>query len=646
MCGIAGKLQLDGTAVAEGLIGRMTGVIAHRGPDDEGVWIDGQVGLGNRRLAVIDLSPCGHQPMSNEDGSLWIAFNGEIYNFQELRTELEGRGHQFRSRSDTETILHLFEEYGTGAFSRLRGMFALAIWDRRTRVLTLARDRAGKKPLFYHHSRQAFVFGSEPKTILQDPDVEARPDLEAIHHYLTYGYVPAPWSAFAGMRKLPPGHWMTVSAEGVRVERYWSLHYSPKSSDSQTEALERLDAVLLEATRLRMIADVPLGVLLSGGLDSSAIVAYMRRLTSGRIRTFSIGFDRPEYDELAYARQVAEHFETDHQALVVRPDAAALIPKLAWHYNEPFADSSAVPSFAVCELARRHVTVALNGDGGDESFAGYDRYLAAGYAARVAGLPRAVRAAGARASRYLPIGSPKSASYRLGRMLQALQQDPLEQYGRWIAIFRPTEQEALYSRDLRQQLHRHAPFALLGEAVAASDAPTFVERLIAADVATYLPGDLLVKMDIASMANSLEVRSPFLDHEVMEYAARLPLDRKLRGRTQKAILKKLVAPQLPPGIASRRKMGFGVPIDSWFRHELKEMTYDVLLDSRASSRGLFEPGAVRRLIDEHTQGRAHHHHRLWALLMLETWFRLFIDRRCPASAAEATTASTAALVSA
>ena len=646
MCGIAGKLQLDNTPVTEAVIGLMTGIIAHRGPDDEGVWIDGQVGLGNRRLAVIDLSPCGHQPMSNEDGSLWIAFNGEIYNFQDLRAELESRGHRFRSRSDTETILHLFEEYGTGAFSRLRGMFALAIWDRNTRVLTLARDRAGKKPLFYHHSPRAFVFGSEPKSILQDPAVDARPDLEAIDHYLTYGYVPAPWSAFAGMRKLPPGHWMTVSAAGVRVERYWSLHYSPKSTEPEAQAAERLDGLLLEATRLRMIADVPLGVLLSGGLDSSAIVAYMRRLTSGRIRTFSIGFDRPEYDELAYASQVAVHFATEHETLIVRPDAAALVPKLAWHYNEPFADSSAIPSFAVCELARRHVTVALNGDGGDESFAGYDRYRAAGYAARMARLPSTVRAAGARASRYLPLGAPKSATYRLGRMLQALQQDPLEQYGSWIAIFRPSEQEALYSRDFRQQLPHRPPFALLREAVAAADAPTAVERLIAADVATYLPGDLLVKMDIASMANSLEVRSPFLDHEVMEFAARLPLDRKLRGRTQKAILKQLVAPQLPSGIASRRKMGFGVPIDSWFRHELKEMTYDVLLDRRASERGLFEAGAVRRLIDDHAQGRAHHHHRLWALLMLETWFRLFIDRRCPATAADAAAATTLSLVSA
>jgi asparagine synthase (glutamine-hydrolysing) len=609
----------------------MTRVIAHRGPDDEGVWANGAVGLGSRRLAVIDLSERGHQPMSNEDGSIWIAFNGEVYNFQELRAGLLRQGHVFRSNTDTETIIHLYEEEGIGAISKLRGMFAFALWDGRSSTLFLARDRVGKKPLFYYHDAKRFVFGSEVKCLLQN-GVEGAPDSEAINHYLTYGYVPAPWSAFRGIRKVPAAHYLEVRRGDVSTTRYWTLKYAPKSHVPEGALLEQLSDLLAESTRLRMISDVPLGVLLSGGLDSSAIVATMRKLTSGSLKTFSIGFDHPEYDELAYARQVARHFETDHHELIVRPDALAMVPRLAWHYNEPFADSSAVPSFAVSELARRSVTVALNGDGGDETWLGYDRYAAAATVARYDWVPTNARRALAAAASRLPSGMPKSTVYRVRRLGMGLARTPLEQYASWITVFDDVAKRALYTPDFRAQLSGTPSFQIFQDALQASDAPTFVEAIAHADIQTYLVDDLLVKMDIASMAHSLEVRSPLLDHRMVEFSANLPVGMKLRGYTQKYLLRRLMKDVLPAPILTRRKMGFGVPIDRWFRADLKEMAYDLLLDSRARSRGYFRPEVVRGYLDAHAAGRAHHHARLWSLLMLEVWHRIFIDQACPAGA--------------
>jgi asparagine synthase (glutamine-hydrolysing) len=632
MCGIAGTLLFGPDAVVEkDTLLRMTRVIAHRGPDDEGVWARGAVGLGTRRLAVIDLSERGHQPMSNEDGSVWIAFNGEVYNFQELRKELLQKGHVFRSNTDTETIVHLYEEEGIAAISKLRGMFAFALWDGRTDTLFLGRDRLGKKPLFYYQDDKRLVFGSEIKCLLQG-GVPGVPDAEAIDHYLTFGYVPAPWSAFRGIKKLPPAHYMEVRRGRVSVTRYWTLRYAPKNGASEGALLEELSHLLAESTRLRMISDVPLGVLLSGGLDSSAVVATMRKLTTGSLKTFSIGFDQPEYDELAYARQVAQHFGTDHHELIVRPDAVAMVPRLAWHYNEPFADSSAVPSFAVSELARRSVTVALNGDGGDETWLGYDRYAAAATVARYDWVPGSARRALAAAAGRLPAGQPKSAVYRVRRLGMGVARTPVEQYASWITFFSEPAKRALYTGDFAAQLPGSSSFRIFQDALNASDAPTFVEAIAHADIQTYLADDLLVKMDIASMAHSLEVRSPLLDHRMVEFSASLPVKMKLRGYTQKYLLRRLMKGVLPAPVLTRRKMGFGVPIDRWFRTDLKEMAYDLLLDSRATSRGYFRPEAVRGYLDAHVAGRAHNHSQLWALLMLEVWQRLFIDQACPAAA--------------
>jgi asparagine synthase (glutamine-hydrolysing) len=603
----------------------MTDVIRHRGPDDEGVWVEGPVGLGSRRLAIIDLSPRARQPLTNEDGTLHIVFNGEVYNFQSLRADLERRGHAFGSDGDAETVLHLYEEEGVECLERLRGMFAFALWDAPRRTLFLARDRLGKKPLVYHDDGRAFHFASEAKAILADPRVLREADPDAVHDYLAFGYVPSPDSAFRGFRKLPPAHYALVRDGAVSVHRYWSLRYGAKRREPEAALAEELDALLAESVRLRLISDVPLGALLSGGIDSSAVVAMMRRHVSGPVRTFSIGFDQPEYDELAYARDVARRFETEHHELVVKPDAAAVLPRLVWHYNEPFADSSALPSFYLCEMARGFVTVALNGDGGDESFAGYDRYLAAVLASGFDRVPGPVRRLGLRLAGLLPGGAPKSPGVRLRRFAEALALPPRRRYGRWITLFRPRDTAALYAAEFARRVGGRDPLDRLEAAYQASDAPSLVEAVMHADVQLYLPDDLLVKMDIASMANSLEVRSPLLDHRLVEFAASLPRSLKLRRLTQKYLLKRVMAGTLPDRVLRRRKMGFGVPIDHWFRHELREMAYDVLLDARARARGYFQPEAVRRYLDEHAQGRASHHARLWSLLFLELWHRTYID---------------------
>jgi asparagine synthase (glutamine-hydrolysing) len=388
MCGIAGKYYVTRERpVHEQVIQRMTAALRHRGPDDEGVWVKGRIGLGNRRLAVIDLSEHGHQPMSNEDGSIWIAYNGEIYGFAALREELQQRGHRFRSHSDTEVIVHAYEEAGPDCLARLRGMFVFAIWDARDESLLVARDRVGKKPLFYYWNGQTLAFASELRALLQDPDVPAEPDHLAIHHYLTYGYVPAPLSAFKGIRKLPAGHLLRLRGGRLEVQQYWGLSYREKREASEAALSEELLDILDEAVRIRLVSDVPLGALLSGGIDSSAVVALMRRHVSGPLKTFSIGFAEAQYNELEHARTVARHFETDHHEFVVSPKAAELLPPIVWHYGEPFADSSALPSLVVCRIARQHVTVALNGDGGDESFLGYDRYAATRLAAAYDQLP-------------------------------------------------------------------------------------------------------------------------------------------------------------------------------------------------------------------------------------------------------------------
>jgi asparagine synthase (glutamine-hydrolysing) len=626
MCGICGKYNfLSGAPVDPAELRAMADVMIHRGPDDAGYHSAGPLGLGVRRLSIIDVAG-GRQPIANEDESVWIAANGEIYNFPELRREMEGRGHRFRTRSDVETIVHLYEEYGTACVKRLRGMFAFALWDERARRLFLARDRVGKKPLFYAETKNGLVFGSSIRSLLQDPAVGRGVDLEALHHYLTWQYVPEPATMFAGVSKLPPAHTLVCENGAPRVERYWSLDFSAKSALAENEAAEAVRESLKEATRIRLMSEVPLGAFLSGGVDSTAVVGLMTELGARPVRTFSIGFEESGFDELSFARLAARRFETDHHELTVRADAVAVLPEIVRHFEEPMADMSAVPTYYLAKMTKAHVTVALNGDGGDEAFAGYVRYRVFQAARRLGLIPGPLRrGAGAAAARLPESERPRAVSRVVKRLTATLALDASDRYALWLTIFDAARKAALYSGDMAARFATLDSRDYLRRAFDRCPGVRGVDRLLCADTLTYLPGDLLVKMDRMTMAHSLEARSPFLDHHVLELAASLPPSYKLKGRTGKSILKKALAGLVPAEILGRAKMGFGVPVGGWFRRELKPMAYDVLLDARAAGRGYFRPEAVRALLDEH-QGRCvDHGHRIWALLILELWHREFID---------------------
>jgi asparagine synthase (glutamine-hydrolysing) len=627
VCGICGVLNLDPAApVDPAALKGMADLLAHRGPDGEGYHRAGPIGLGHRRLAIIDLSEAAAQPMANEDETLWIVFNGEIYNFQSLRDDLLRRGHHFRSKSDTETILHLYEEEGEGCLRHLRGMFAFALWDSRRRRLFLARDRVGKKPLFYwHRPGRAFAFASEPKAFLADPAFRAEPDAQALWHFLTFQYIPAPWSGFRGVRKLPPAHYLVLEGDRLEIHRYWDLRYTPKRVGRVADLAAELGARLREAVRLRLISDVPLGAFLSGGVDSSAVVALMAEMGTGPVRTFSIGFPEADYNELRYARMVAERFETEHHELEVRPDALAILPRMVWHYNEPFGDSSAIPSFYLAEMTRRSVTVALNGDGGDESFAGYPRYRALRLSRGFDYVPQGAQRGLAWLSARLPAGRAKGFLSRAARFLAAQDPDPRRRYARWLVHFDHGLKQALCTAEFRDQVGEPDSIELILAAYARSDGTDLLDHTMHVDVQTYLPDDLLVKMDIATMAQSLEARSPLLDHEMMEFAASLPPDLKLHGRTSKVLLKSLLRPLVPPALLHRPKMGFGVPLDHWFRGPLREFLREMLSSRRCLERGYLQRGMVDAMVEEHIAGRRNWHYHLWDLLMLELWFRTFID---------------------
>jgi asparagine synthase (glutamine-hydrolysing) len=629
MCGITGKLHFDPNQPAdEAVIRQMTAALCHRGPDDEDVWTDGPIGFGQQRLAIIDLSPTGHQPMSNEDGTVWITYNGEIYNHCDLRTDLERRGHLYRGTSDTETILHLYEEYGRECVNHLRGMFAFALWDKRHHRLLLARDRFGQKPLLYAETADGLAFASEIKGLLQDQAISRDVDEIALHHYLTYGYVPAPMTAFRQIRKLPPASTLLWEDGYTSIERYWTLRYTPKLEISEEEAAEQLLALLREATRMRLMSEVPLGAFLSGGIDSSAVVALMAEAMSDPVKTFSIGFDDQTFTELHYARQIAERYSTDHHEFIVTPDALATLPELVWAYGEPYADSSALPTFYVARETRRHVTVALNGDGGDEAFAGYERYLAARLAAHYERLPRWLREGIVTSlAQRLPESTRRRDYVRhFKRFVLAMGGPPERRYARWIILMDNTTKERLYMPAFHAQMAEVDSLTLLEQTFAATDSTSFIERAQFVDVHTYLPDDLLVKVDIATMIHSLEGRSPFLDHHLAEFAARLPANYKLRGRTPKHILKRALRDHLPKSILHRDKQGFGIPVGRWFRGKMGTVAYRVLLDPRTLRRGILDGDAVRAFLDEHTEGRANHGYRIWELLFLELWFRTYIDR--------------------
>ena len=635
MCGITGVFHFDRDRVVDqALLDRSTDVIAHRGPDGRGTHIEGSVGLGHRRLAIIDLSDVAAQPLSNEDGTIWIVFNGEIYNFQELKEDLEKKGHRFKSRSDTETIVHLYEELGEGVVEKLRGMFAFAIWDRRKQELFLARDRVGKKPLHYWTDGRTFRFGSEIKAITEDPQVPREPDLEALDHYLSFGYCPSPETAFKGIRKLPPAHTLTVSRSGeIRLRRYWELKMGPKRTDGLEGIEEEILATLDEATKLRMISDVPLGAFLSGGIDSSAVVASMQRASKTPVRTFAIGFEEKAWDESEYARRVAQHVGTDHTELTLKPDSLEGIERLAWHYNEPFADSSLLPTSAVSKLARSRVTVALSGDGGDEVFIGYGRYMSLRLDEQIDALPYplrllAYRRPTARLLEMLGIGRMSGLADHLVHARWRRYLPMVERYFCSIEVGSPDTKKRAMAQDFVRALGGHDARLYLRERIEKSDGENWTEKCAHADFTTYLPEDICVKVDIASMACGLETRAPLLDHVLIEKVARLPFALKMRGITGKMVLREALRTRLPGETLTRKKMGFGVPIEVWFKGGFAKLLEDVLLDKKARERGILDPQGVRGLIEEH-KARGGLQYSLFSLLMLELWFRGFIDAAKP-----------------
>jgi asparagine synthase (glutamine-hydrolysing) len=632
MCGIAGRIEFDGAGSPDAWLKAACTALAHRGPDAAATHHinDGgtSVAYAHRRLRVIDLDPSADQPMHNRGcvragraTPLTIVFNGEIYNYLQLRRDLANAGHVLDTRSDTEAILHLYEEYGAGCVERLQGMFAFAIWDHQRRELFCARDRLGKKPLYYRHDGRRFWFASEAKAIVADPAIERAVNPDAIRSYLQLGYVPSPASAFAGISRLPAGWSLVVSESGILAQEYWRVTVAPDDRISEADALAELDTLLAECVQARMVSDVPLGALLSGGIDSSLVVGYMSR--SAKVRTFSIGFDDADFDERRYADEVARRFGTDHHRLVVSPRVADVLPRLAWHVGEPFADSSLVPTYYVSQLARTEVTVVLTGDGGDESFGGYRRYRALAMIDRFARMPAALRQVVARVDGAVPENAfSRGALYDLRRFARGAATPVPALYTSWFGFF--ADPDELLTMDFAAA-GRGAGDPMSAAFERYHGAPSAVAAM-GADLALYLPDDILVKVDIASMAHGLEVRAPLLDHRIVEFGARLPLRLKLRGGG-KHLLRALAARWLPAAITARRKKGFAVPLDRWLRHDLAPMLRDVLLSQRARERGYFRAGAVERLLDAHVSGRESHAHRLWALLMLELWHQQYIDVR-------------------
>jgi len=638
MCGITGAVWSTPDKAIDGpTLRRMVDMLRHRGPDDEGFYraecrvrpgygdMPG-VALGHRRLSIIDVA-AGRQPMPNEDGSVQVVFNGEIYNYRDLRRRLEGMGHRFRTRSDTEVVVHLYEDEGTGLPAYLNGMFALAVWDANRGQLLLARDRLGKKPLVYREEAGRLLFASEMKSLLQVPGLPREIDSQALDLYLTYQYVPHPLTIFRGIAKLPPGHYGVYRDGRLEVRPYWEPDFNAEDPLPAAAYAERLRELMTSAVALRLQSEVPLGAFLSGGVDSTIVVGLMQKLSATTVRTFSIGFPVAEYDETAYARQAAAHLGTEHEEFRVEPDAVEVLPRLVWHYDEPFADSSAIPTWYVSEQTRRHVTVALSGDGGDELFVGYPRYHAVRLGARFDRLPGALlRLLAGGYWRRFPGGARyKSFRRRLKRFATALGQPPLRRYLEWIAIFGESQRAELYDEAFLRRLPEVDPIDFLARAAQRSDRRDPVTSISLTDLVTYLPCDLMTKVDIASMAHGLECRQPFLDYRVVELAARMPLRHKLRGGRGKRILLEAFADLLPASIRRRPKMGFGVPLDHWFRGPLAGFAREILLDPRTRQRGFFRPDVPPRLLEEHVSGRVDHSYRLWALVILELWLRQWVD---------------------
>jgi len=623
MCGISGIYNFKSLApVSSAVLKAMNDTLVHRGPDDEGFYISGPVGLGHRRLSIIDLEG-GHQPIGNEDGTIWVVFNGEIYNFSDLRDKLLKKGHVFKTSSDTEVIVHLYEEKEEQCFEHLRGMFAIAVWDQKNQKLFLARDRVGKKPLYYFYDGSRIVFGSEIKAILKAPGIRREIDPEAVSDYFSFLYVPAPRSIFRNIRKVLPGHYVVASGSGLRETKYWDVSFAETDELSEEKWCEKLLETLQEAVRIRLMSEVPLGAFLSGGIDSSSVVAMMQGALGGPIITSSIGFEEKDFNELPYARMVASHFGTDHHEQIVRPDAVSVVETLTWHYDEPFADSSAVPTYYVSKVAREHVTVALSGDGGDENFAGYRRYYFDQRENMIRSwLPAGVREPvfGALASLY-PKADWAPRVFRGKATFQNLARCPISAYFRSVSACQPELKCDLLHGDMQRQLGDYDSQNVLREHYDRADTDDLLSRIQYVDIKTYLTDDILTKVDRASMAVSLEVRAPILDHKFIELAARMPSSLKLRGMNGKYIFKKALRQVLPEAVLDRTKMGFAVPLAKWFRNDLKELTFDVIF--RRNQDAVLNESTIKRVWQEHQSGLRNRSTELWTLLMFRLWERRF-----------------------
>jgi len=625
MCGIAGIATTDGLRVEDQhLVGCMLESLAHRGPDDQHHHADGVASIGARRLSIIDLQT-GRQPLSNEDGSVWVTQNGEIYNYVELRTELEARGHRLATQGDTEVIAHLYEDYGERFVEHLRGMFAIAIWDAGRRRLVLARDRVGKKPLYWRLADGRLSYGSELKALMLDPQLERSVDRRALEMFFTYQYAPSPLTILEGVHKLPPASTLVWDGGEPQITRYWHLSYEPKLRLSAAEQREACLEIMRESVRLRMRSDVPIGLFLSGGMDSSVVLALVAELSSQPVRTFTIGFDDPAYNEAGYARAVAERYATDHTEEIVRLDAIELLPRIVEHYDEPFGDSSAIPTYRVSELAARDVKVVLNGDGGDETFGGYERYRFQIGMARIDALPRPLQGAAARLAATIALrGRPGIRGRGRGKGWDRLAE--LSQVDRYIDVM-----SIVHAADRARMFGRPDGAEDYLRQIMAAGPSDKVDNVLRADVLAYLPEDLLVKMDRASMANSLEARAPLLDHRLMEFVASLPSKRKVTMRRTKVLLREIATELLTKELVERPKMGFGVPLGEWFMGGLGNVFQETVLAPDSRSRDYFDVMVAEDLFREHRAGAGQHSHRLWLFLMFELWARRWLGDQAVAA---------------
>lgn len=645
MCGIAGIVHFNSKKVDLDELVRATRSLSHRGPDEEGYYINehdplknyrihesvpkkfsagkGCVGFGHRRLSIIDLAS-GQQPLCNEDRSVWITFNGEIYNYKLLKKKLEEKGHIFQTNSDTETLVHAYEEWGEGSIKRLRGMFAFAIWDEKKQKLLIVRDRLGKKPLYYHYENQSFVFASELKAILETSGIERSLDFKALSDYFSLLYIPSPKTIFKSIRKLPAAHYAVISEKGMEIQSYWDLPFYRETGLTENQIIHDLQEILEEATQIRMMSEVPLGAFLSGGVDSSAIVAMMAGASHEPVITNSISFSVASHNEASFAKKVAGLYKTDHNEFNVTPEAIPIIEKLAWHYDEPFADSSAVPTYYVSKMAREKVTVSLSGDGGDENFAGYQRYCMDMRENRVRNfVPRSIRSSVFRSlKRFYSLGDSFPQIFRGKAFFSNVARDPIEAYYFTISAVHDVDKPKFFNTEVQRETQGYQTFDLFKKIYNTAPANDHLSKIQYLDIKTYLCEDILTKVDRASMAVSLEVRCPILDHVLMEYAAKLPFDLKLKGSEGKHIFKKALKSYLPDEILYRKKMGFGVPILKWMKTDLKEYVKTLVLEGEASKTYLNLP-YLEKILEEHQRGADDWASELWIVMMFNLWFKRF-----------------------